>query len=65
MIEESKYCRDVVKNHFSKKLVMIKKDNKDFENSTKFWICDDYIDNDLKARDHCHTTRKYKDSACT
>ena len=33
------------------------KDNENFENSTKFWICDnDYIDNDVKIRDHCHIT---------
>ena len=37
---------------------MTKKDNQDFENSTKCWICDNnYIDN-VKLRDHCHTTGK-------
>ena len=55
MIEESKYCSDVMKKHFNKELVMTKKDNEDFENSTKCWICDnDYIDNDVKVTDHCH-----------
>ena len=40
---------------------MTKKDNKDFENSTKFWIYyNDYIDNDLKVRDHCHITGKHR-----
>ena len=49
MIEESKYCNDVMKKHFTKEFVMTKKDNEDFENSTKCWICDnDYIDNDVK-----------------
>ena len=34
-------------------------DNEDFKNSTKCWICDnDYIDNDVKVRDHCHITGK-------
>ena len=37
MIEESKCFSDVMKNHF-----MTKKDNKDFENLTKYWICDSY-----------------------
>ena len=33
-----------VKKHFSKELLMTKKDHEDFENSTKCWICDnDYI----------------------
>ena len=49
MIKESKYCSDVMKKHFNKELVMTKKDNEDFENSTKCWISDnDYIDNDVK-----------------
>ena len=43
---------------------MTKEDNEDFENSTKCWVCDnDYIDNDVKVRDHCHITRKYRGSA--
>ena len=34
-----------------------------FINSAKFWICEnDYIDNDVKVRDHCHITRKYRGS---
>ena len=37
IIEESKYCTDVMEKHFSKELVMTKKDNEDFENSTKCW----------------------------
>ena len=64
MIKVSKYCSDVMKKHFNKELVMTKKDNEDFENSTKCWICDnDYIDNDVKVRDHCHITGKYRGSA--
>ena len=43
---------------------MTKKDNKDFENSNKCWICDnDYNDGDVKVRDHCHITGKYNGSA--
>ena len=34
MIEESKYRSDAMKKHFNKELVMTKKDNEDFENST-------------------------------
>ena len=48
MIEESKYCSDMMKRHFNKEFVMSKKDDEDFENSIKFWICDnDYIGNDV------------------
>ena len=43
---------------------MTKEDNENFKNSTKCWICDnDYIDNDVKVRDHCHISGKYRDSA--
>ena len=32
--------------------------------TTKSWICDnDYVDNDVKVRDHFHITRKYRSSA--
>ena len=42
---------------------MIKKENEDFNNS-KCWIYDnDYIDNDVKVRYHCHITGKYRRSA--
>ena len=44
MIEGSKYCKDVIKKHFNKELVMNKEDNKDFENSNKCWICDNDYD---------------------
>ena len=35
MIEESKYCSNVMKKHFKKDFVMTKEDNEDFENSAK------------------------------
>ena len=53
-----------MKKHFNKELFMVKEDNKDFENSSKCWICDNgYIDGDVKVRDHCHITGKYRGSA--
>ena len=52
----------MIKKHFNKECVMIKEENEDFENSTKCWICDnDYIDTDVKVRDHCHITGKYRE----
>ena len=53
-----------MKKYFNKELVMTKEDNEDFENFTKCWICDnDYVDGDVKVRDHCHITGKYRGSA--
>ena len=64
MIEESKYCSDVMKKLFNKELVMSKKDNEVFENSAKCQICDNNsIDNDIKVRDHCHIIGKCRGSA--
>ena len=55
MTEQSKYCNQVMKNHFRKEFVMTIEDNGGFKNSTRDWICDnDYTDNDVKLRDHCH-----------
>ena len=54
MIEESKYCSDVIKKYFNKDHVMTKKYNEDFKNSTKYWICDHaYVKGNVKLRDHC------------
>ena len=53
-----------MKKHFKKQLVMTTECNENFKNSTKNQICDnDYLDNNVKVRDHCHITGKYRDSA--
>ena len=36
----SKHCSDMVKKHFNKERVTTKKDNANFKNSSKCWICD-------------------------
>ena len=64
LIEESEYCSDLMKKHFNKELVMTNEDNENFKNSTKCWICDnDCIYTDVKVRDHCHITGKYRGSS--
>ena len=43
---------------------MTKEDNENFKNYTKCQIWDnEYVDNDVKVRDHCHITGKYRGSA--
>ena len=43
---------------------MTEKDNKDFENSTKYWINENaYFYGNVKVRDHCQITEKYRGSA--
>ena len=64
MIEESKYCSEVVEKNFGKELKMTKTDNEDFNNSAKGWICGNTsVNGDLKVRDHCHITGKFRSSA--
>ena len=53
-----------MKKYFNKELVMTKKDDDNFENSSKCWICDHgYIDYDVKEKDHCQITVKYRGSS--
>ena len=41
--------------------MMTKKDNEGFDNSSKCWVFyNAYFDNDVKVRDHCHITGKYR-----
>ena len=36
---------------------------KNFENCTKCWVCDNgFLEGDVKVRDHCHITGKYRGS---
>ena len=55
MIGGSKYLSDVIKKSFNKELMMTKKDNGDFQNYTKCFICDhDCTDSDVKVRDQSY-----------
>ena len=52
------------KKKIDKELVITKKDDEDFESSIKCWICDNgYADGNVKVRDHCHITGKFRGSA--
>ena len=63
MVEENKNCSAVMKKHFNKQFEMTGNDSEAFKNSSKCRICDnDYGHDDIKLRDHCHVTRKYRDS---
>ena len=42
---------------------MTKKDDEDFENSTKCWFCDNsYTDDDVEMKELSHITGKYRSS---
>ena len=63
MMEESKYCSEMIKKKCNKELVMTKEGNEWFKNYIKCWICDNYVDGDAKVIHHCQVTAKYRGSA--
>ena len=64
MLEEVKYCKKIMKKEFNKPLRMTKDDEEKFQKAEKCHICDKkYTDKDIRVRDHCHITSKYRGSA--
>ena len=64
ILEEVKYCKKVMKKHFNKPLRMTEVDEKEFKKATTCHICDKkYTEKDIRVRDHCHITGKYRGSA--
>ena len=61
MFQEVKYCKRTAKKHFNKPLKMTKDDERLFKKADKCHICDKtYTDSDIRVRDHCHITGKYR-----
>ena len=64
ILEEVNWCKSKMKKHFNKPLKMTKEDEKDFQKAIKCHICDQqYTDKDIRVRDHCHITGKFRGSA--
>ena len=64
MLDEVKYCKKIMKKEFNKPLKMTKEDEKKFQKAEECYICDKkYTDKDIRVRDHCHITGKYRGSA--
>lgn len=56
-----KYCKKTMKKKINKELDMSKKDKKYLRKAKKCWIYNKkYVDGDLKVRDYCHVTGKYR-----
>ena len=63
-IQECKYCKKIVKEHFNKNLIMSEEEEYLFQQSNNCWICKKIVnDDDEKVRDHCHVTSKYGGAA--
>ena len=64
MLEEVEYCKAVIKKNFNKPLVMTEVDEQNFKTMDGCHICGEkYIDKDVRIRDHCHITGKFRGSA--
>ena len=64
MLEEVKYCKKVMKKEFNKPLKITKDDEEKFQKAEECHICNKkYTDKDIRVRDHCHITGKYRGSA--
>ena len=64
MLDETKYCKKVMKKEFNKPLKMTKEDEEKFQKADECHICNKkYNETDVRVRDHCHITAKYRGSA--
>ena len=64
LLDEVKFCKKVMKQEFNKPLRMTKDDEEKFQKAEECHICDKkYTDEDIRVRDHCHITGKYRGSA--
>ena len=64
MLDEVKYCKRIIKKEFNKPLKMTKEDEEKFQKADECYICNKkYTNQDIRVRDHCHITGKYRGSA--
>ena len=64
MLEEVEYCKGIVKKRFNKPLKMTENEELCFKLMDKCHICGgEYTDKDVRVRDHCHITGKFRGSA--
>ena len=64
MLKEVNWCKSQMKKHFNKPLKMTMENEIDFKKAIKCHICDQqYTDKDIRVRDHCHITGKFRGSA--
>ena len=64
MLEEVEYCKAVIKKQFNKPLVMTEDVEQCFRTMDGCHICGEkYTDKDVRVRDHCHITGKFRGSA--
>ena len=64
ILKEYKYCKNIIKKHFNKNLIITEEEEYLFQQSNSCWICKKIInDDDEKVRDHCLVTGKFRGAA--
>ena len=64
ILEELKWCRIMNRKHFNKPLKMTKENEEEFQKTDECHIFNKkYCEKDIRVRDHCHITGKYRGSA--
>jgi len=64
MLDEVRYCKNTIKCKFNKPIKMTSVDKENFKQATECHICGKkYTEDDVRVRDHCHVTGKYRGSA--
>ena len=64
ILKEYKYCKNIMKKHFNKNLIMSEEQEHLFQQNNSCWICKKLINDDNeKVRDHCHITSKFSRAA--
>ena len=53
----------IITNIPKKKIIFGEKEKERFDKETKCWICNKEFDDDVKVRDHCHFTGRYRGAA--
>ena len=61
ILKEYKYCKNIMKKHFNKNLIMSEEEEYLFQQSNSCWICKKLIiHDDEKVKDHCHISGKFR-----
>ena len=53
----------IITNIPEKKIIFGEKEKERFDKETKCWICNKEFDDDVKVREHCHFTGRYRGAA--
>ena len=64
ILKEYKYCKNIMKKHFNRNLIMSEEEEHLFQQSNSCWVCKKIINDDNETvRDPCHITSRFRGAA--